>query len=185
MSNYTATYHYHHCYRLVRKELMQANPEKYQAIFLAPGHEKVQTDFSIVNINIKPLGVELDDKLEFDIQVSSMCKKATKQLNALKRIGHLLDESSRLTISHAYIMSNFNYCLLVWHFCSKNNLYKLEKMQDRALRLVYRDYKNSYKELLDQAKLQSLHLCRLRSLATDIHSYPWRVPSLCQLSFHR
>ena len=64
---------------------MQANPEKYQAICLAPGHEKLQSDFSIVNINItpeqsvKPLGVELDDKLEFDIQVSSMCAKAAKQ----------------------------------------------------------------------------------------------------------
>ena len=98
------------------RNCMQANPEKFQAIFLAPGHKKVQTDFSIDNINIKLeksvklLGVELDDKLKFDIQVSSMCKKAAKQLNALKRIGHLLDQSSRLTIFRAYIMSNFNYC---------------------------------------------------------------------------
>ena len=80
---------------------MQANPEKCQANFLAPGHKKVQTYFSIDNINIKPeksvkhLGIELDDKpekylpyysqdkLKFDIQVSSMCKKAAKQLNSL------------------------------------------------------------------------------------------------------
>ena len=34
---------------------------------------------------------------------------------------------------------------------------------------VYRDYKSSYEKLLDQAKLQSLHLGRLRSLATEIH----------------
>ena len=136
----------------------------------------MQTDFSIDNINIKPeksvklIGIELDDKLKFDIQVSSMCKKAAKQLNALKRIGHLLDQSSRLTIFFcAYIMSNFNYCPLVWHFCSKKNLSKVERMQERALRFVYRDYKISYEELLDQAKLQSLHLDRLRSLATEIH----------------
>ena len=96
------------------RNCMQANPEQFQAIFLAPGHKKVQTDFSIDNINIKPeksiklLGVELDDKLKFDIQVSSMCKKAAKQLNALRRIGHLLDKSSRLTIFRAYIMSIFN-----------------------------------------------------------------------------
>ena len=157
------------------RNCMQANPEKFQAIFLAPGHKKVQTDFSIDNINIKLeksvklLGVELDDKLKFDIQVSSMCKKAAKQLNALKRIGHLLDQSSRLSIFRAYIMSNFNYCPLVWHFCSKKNLSKLERIQERALRFVYRDYKSSYEKLLDQAKLQSLHLGRLRSLATEIH----------------
>ena len=154
---------------------MQANAERFQAIFLAPGHKKVQTDFSIDNINIKPeksvklLGVELDDKLKSDIQVSSMCKKAAKQLNALKSIGHLLDQSSRLTIFPAYIMSNFNYCPLVWHFCSKKNLSKLERMQERALRFVYRNYKSSYEELLDKAKLQCLHLGRLGSLATEIH----------------
>ena len=55
---------------------MQNNPEIYQAISLAPGHRTVQTDFSIDNINIKPeksvkrLGVELDDKLKYDIQLS-------------------------------------------------------------------------------------------------------------------
>ena len=31
------------------------------------------------------------------------------------------------------------------------------------------DYKSSYEKLLDQAKLQSLHLGRQRSLATEIH----------------
>ena len=31
-------------------------------------------------------------------------------------------------------------------------------------------YKSSYEKLLDQAKLQSLHLGRLRSLATEIHN---------------
>ena len=111
----------------------------------------------------------MDDKLKCDIQVSSMCKQAAKQLNALKRIGHLLDQSSRLKIVRTYIMSNFIYCPPVWHFCSKSNLSKLERMQERALRFVYRDYKSSYEELLDQAKLQSLHLGRLTSLATEIH----------------
>ena len=41
-------------------------------------------------------------------------------------------------------------------------------MQERALRFVYRDYRSGYEDLLDQAKLQSLHLGRLRSLATEI-----------------
>ena len=83
---------------------MQANPEKLQAVFLAPGHKKGQTDFSIDYINIKPeksvepLDVELDDKLKFDIQISSMCKKAAKPLIALQRMCHLLDQSSRLTL---------------------------------------------------------------------------------------
>ena len=165
-----------------KRNCMQANPEKFQAMYLAPGHKKVPTDYSIDNINIKPeqslkpLGVELDDKLKLDIQVSSVRKKAAKHLDALKRMCHLLDQSSRLKIVRAYIMSNFNYCPLVWHFCSKNNLSKLERMQKRALRFVYWDYKSSYEELLDQAQLQSLHLGRLRSLATEIHKLSLELP---------
>ena len=135
----------------------------------------MQAGFPIDTINIKPeisvkpLGVELDYKLKFDTQVCPMCKKTAKQPNALKRIGHLLDQSSRLTIFRAYIMSNLTYCPLAWHFCFKNNLSKLEGTQERALRFAYRDYKSNYEEQLDQAKLQSLHLGKLRSLATEIH----------------
>ena len=92
-----------------------------------------------------------------------MCKKAVEQLNALKRIDHLLDQPSRLSIFRAYIMSNCNYYPLVWHFCSKSNLFKLETMQERALRFVYRDYESSYEELLNKAKLQILHPERLNS----------------------
>ena len=74
------------------RNCMQANPEKFQAIFLAPGHKKVQTDFSIDNINIKLeksvklLGVELDDKLKFDIQVSSMCSRLQNNLMLLREL---------------------------------------------------------------------------------------------------
>ena len=67
-------------------------------------------------------------------------------------------------------MSNLNYFPLVWHFCSTSNLSKLDWMQEPALRFVYRNYKISYEELLGQAKLQSLHLGRLRSRATEIHN---------------
>ena len=36
------------------RKCMQANQDNLRAICLAPGHKKVQTDFSIDNINIKP-----------------------------------------------------------------------------------------------------------------------------------
>ena len=98
-----------------------------------------------------------------------MCKKAAKQLYALKRIAHLLDQSSRVTLFRTYIIYILYYCTLVFKFCSKNNLSKLESMQERFLRFVYRDYKISYEQLPDQSKLKSLHLGRMRSLATAIH----------------
>ena len=39
----------------------------------------------------------------------------------------------------------------MWHFCGKTNNQKLEKIQERALRILYNDYTSTYNELLDKA----------------------------------
>ncbi len=41
-------------------------------------------------------------------------------------------------------MCHFNFCPLVWHFCSKLDTDKLERLQMRALRFVYTDYESDY-----------------------------------------
>ena len=66
-------------------------------------------------------------------------------------------------------MSNFNYCSLVWHACGVQNTRKLEKLQERALRFVYLDKVSSYDDLLTKANLTTLHLGRLKMLATEVY----------------
>jgi hypothetical protein len=63
---------------------------------------------------VKLLGVTIDFKLNFNEHISSICKKkASMQLNVLKRISKLLTKLGKLTIYYSFIMSNFNYCPLV------------------------------------------------------------------------
>jgi hypothetical protein len=38
---------------------------------------------------------------------------------------------------YSFILSNLNYCSITWHFCSEKNTLKMEKIQERALRFVY------------------------------------------------
>jgi hypothetical protein len=71
----------------------------------------------------------------------------------LKRIGKNLSKLNRLTIFHTFILSNFNFCPLSWHFCSEKNTKKIEKVQERALRFAYFDNTSSYDELLVNVKL--------------------------------
>ena len=47
-----------------------------------------------------------------------------------------LSKLKKLTIFHSFMLSNFNFCPLAWHFCSKANTIKLEKIQERALRFL-------------------------------------------------
>ncbi len=53
--------------------------------------------------------------------MSELCRKAARQLNAAKFIKTNIDEETRMEIYRSFILSNFNYCPLVWHFCGVLN----------------------------------------------------------------
>ena len=126
------------------------------------------------NIEIKStssvnlLGIEIDNKLSFDNHVASLCKKAANQLNALCRIHNHMGKKEKEVIINSFIYSNFNYCPLVWHFCSKRALNKIEKIQERCLRLVLNDYTSNYEELLQKSGNTTMEIRRLRTLAIEI-----------------
>ena len=54
-------------------------------------------------------------------------KKASRQLNVLKRIGGHLCKLGKLNVYYSFIMSNFNYCPLTWHFCGERIQKRLRK----------------------------------------------------------
>jgi hypothetical protein len=117
--------------------------------------------------NVKLLGVTVDSQLNFDKHISEICKKASQQLNILKRIGKYLNRLGRLTIYYSFILSNFNYCPVIWHFCNEKNTKTIEKTQERALRFIYEDYENTYENLLKKSKLPSLKIRRLKTNAVE------------------
>ena len=57
--------------------------------------------------------------------------------------------------------------LLNSHFCGEKNTKKIEKVQERALRFVYRDYDSSYDSLLLKSQLPSLKVRRLWAIALE------------------
>ena len=73
---------------------------------------------------IKLLGVELDFMLNFEKQIKNMCMKAGQHLNVLQSLSKFLSAKPRHLIFNSFIQSKFNYCPLVWHFCSKANTEK-------------------------------------------------------------
>ena len=135
---------------------MQANPNKFRTIGVwKRTHERSPTfKFGSIEITcdeeVKLLGVDIDFKLSFENHISNLCKKAAKQLNVLKRIEKKLSRLNKLSIFHIFILSNFSFCPLTWHFCSDGRTKKMEKVQERALRFVYEDFSSSYDDLLQK-----------------------------------
>jgi hypothetical protein len=75
----------------------------------------------------------------------------------------------KLTIYHSFILSNFKFCPLSWHFCSEANTNKIEKIQERVLRFIYNDYNSTYENLLIVSKLPTLKVRRLRTMAIEVY----------------
>ena len=98
-----------------------------------------------------------------------MCTKAGRQLNVLQRLKSSLDYDSRMVIYKSFIISNFNYCPVVWLFTSKSALSKLENIQKRALRFVLNDYETDYNDLLTKANLPGIKTMTLRQLAIEVY----------------
>ena len=69
---------------------------------------------------------------------------------------------------NSVILSNFNDCPLVWHFCSCKSSQKIEKIQLRCPRIVYNDYSNDYQTLLKLSEKPSMEIKRIRNLALEI-----------------
>ena len=70
---------------------------------------------------------------------------------------------------NSFVYSNFNYCPLVWHFYLSKSLYKIGKIQERALKLLlHKDFASDYAELLKKSGNVTMEIKRLRCLALEI-----------------
>ena len=114
------------------------------------------------------LGIKIDSNLIFHDHILSLCSKTNKKLSALSRESKYMGINRRRILMKSYIFSQFNYSHLVWmcHSRSLNN--KINRMQERTLRIVYRDYKSSFNERLQKDKSITIHQKNLQYLAIEI-----------------
>ena len=112
---------------------MQANPGKFQAIVLGKRGYGDCKSFTIhdntvkCEDSVKLLGVTIDYMLNFDLHISDICKKAARQINVFCRLSRHLSTETKLLIYKSFVRSNFSYCPVVWHFCSKLSTDKMVK----------------------------------------------------------
>ena len=118
---------------------MIANPAKFHVIILlTKSHSntadktlKVKYNLIQSESKVELLGLTIVNRLSFHSYISSVCKKAAKQLNALKRLGSFLNFTQQKALAQSFVLANFNYCPTIWHFCSAKDQHKTEKVQER------------------------------------------------------
>ena len=119
--------------------------------------------------DLKLLAVTLDDELSFSTHISDISKKASKKVGVLVRLRNMIPREAKLQMFKqsfkSAILPNLTYCHLVWHFCEASDARKLERVQERALRVVYNNNRNAMcEELLKKGRLSSFENRRLQDI---------------------
>ena len=100
----------------------------------------------------KLLRVNIDNKLSFEKHLNIICGKARAKINALGRVAPFMNIEKRRTIMNAFFNSQFSHCLLIWMFHSRL-INKINRLNERCLRIVYSDNQSTFEKLLEKEKL--------------------------------
>ena len=79
-----------------------------------------------------------------------------------------MDLAKRKSLMKAFTTSQFNYCPLIWMFHSRQLNNQINKIHERALRLVYKDNKLTFNYLLELDNSVAIHQRNLQIHATEI-----------------
>ena len=103
---------------------------------LAPITVRFREDVVRESPTVRNLGVVFDKHLTWDSHVSALVKKCNGILIGLSHVRHQIPPELLPTVVNALVLSHVRYCLAVYGNGSENNIQRLQKVQNFALRVV-------------------------------------------------
>ena len=106
----------------------------------------------------KSLGVHIDQNLSWNVHVEKLCKKIASGVGALKRVRSFVPYETLRSVYMSLVQPHFDYCDSVWGSCTKALANKLQKLQNRAARiLTHSNYDVNADFLIQQLGWKKLH----------------------------
>ena len=135
---------------MVYEKTLKGNADKCNLI----SSSKTPVGIDVSNITIMseeiviPLGIYINNKLNFDYHISQLCKKAGKKLHAPTLFLKYMNISQPKIIANAFKMSHFSYCPLICMFHSRAMEHRTNRIYERTLRFTYpNQHQLTFKEL--------------------------------------
>ena len=86
--------------------------------------------------NTKYLGVQVDSQLNWDKHVGTINTKANRALGLIKYSKKYLPSDVLNKMYRGIVEPQLSYCCSVWGCCSESKINALQKIQNRAARIV-------------------------------------------------
>ena len=176
---------------------MVANPGKFQMMFFGLKEQNTLrlniNDNKVLTTNrVKLLGIEIDNELNFTTHIQNLCSKVNRKINALSRLNTYISRPQAILICNAVVLSNLNYCPLIWLFSTKAANNKINRTHKCALRILLKDYDSSFDELLEKSESVKMHDQNLQKLMIEIYktmknlnpSYTWEFHERKVVKYH-
>ena len=121
---------------------MKANPGKCHLFLGTKRPEVISIDgIQITSSTAKTLlDITIDSELNFENHLSAIYNKISRKINILRWIANYMPQEKRRILMKTFIKSQFNYCPLIWMFHSQTINNKINRLNERALRIVYSDF---------------------------------------------
>ena len=132
--------------------LMILNPEKCSFMLLGV-ENSLQTnlvygDEILKNTKQKKVFGVLNNTLNFATHLLNTTKNANKKFNALTPVQKYMTTDQKKLMFFSFIKSQFTYCPLIWMFCTKRFLCRINNIRERCLRLIKQNYRSEFERLL-------------------------------------
>ena len=151
---------------------LKPNPDKWHLLISDTGVDiTISIDAKDIqnSMNEKILGVHFDNKLNFKTHVTKLCKKGSQKLHALAKLSNFMSLGQKKIIMNAFISSQFSYCPLIWMCHSRSLNAQINRIHERALRIVHNDNTTSFEQLLILFGSIKIQHRNLQFLAIEIY----------------
>ena len=150
-------------------QFLKINPDKTELLLLYP--KSMESDViirgTIINDQqcirysevVKNVGVWIDKHLDMKCHVNKVVSHCYKILKDIGRVRPVLSQTHTEMLVHSMISIRIDYCNSIFYNMGKSNLYKLQKVQNAAARLIVQKRR---RESISNT-LKQLHWLRIES----------------------
>ena len=127
---------------------LSINASKSTSMLIHSHHKSINSTLSI-NVNNDKLslgtsapyiGVTIDQTLQWNAHINSVIKKISPKIYQLRRLSKYVPSEMLNTIYLSCIQSHIDYCCTVWGTSSRENITKIQRMQNMAARIICKEF---------------------------------------------
>ena len=159
--------------------VLALNMAKTKAMVFGSRHTLAQLDGISVRHNeaeielvdkMKYLGIILDPQLKFSEHVSYLKKKLIGRIKMLGKLRPLVGQDITLTLYKSLVLPVLDYCDVVYMTATKEQLGRLQLIQNQSCRIILRAHKRSHiVDMHSSLQLQTLENRRTNHLSALCH----------------